>query len=190
LKNAKQSPVAAEGLESLIFPIRGQRVMLDADLARIYGVTTKQLNQQLKRNTSRFPTDFAFQLTAEEYVAIRSQNVTTSRRPLSSVPWVFTEHGAIMLASVLSSPVAVEASIRVVRAFVHLRQALASNSEFARKLKQIEKKLEGHDAAIIELFATLKQLFDGPDEAEGPKREIGFHVKNARNGKEVKAVGI
>ena len=100
--------------------------MLDADLARIYGVTTKQLNQQLKRNTSRFPTDFAFQLTAEEYVAIRSQNVTTSRRPLSSVPWVFTEHGAIMLASVLSSPVAVEASIRVVRAFVHLRQALAS----------------------------------------------------------------
>lgn len=162
--------------------------MLDADLARIYGVTTKQLNQQFKRNQVRFPDDFAFQLTQEEYVVIRSQNVTTSRRPLTSIPWVFTEHGALMLASVLSSPVAIEASVRVVRAFVHLRQVLASNSEFARKLKQIEKKLEGHDEAIIELFATLKQLIDGPDEAEGPKREIGFHVKDARNGKE--AVGI
>lgn len=162
--------------------------MLDADLARIYGVTTKQLNQQFKRNQVRFPDDFAFQLTQEEYVVIRSQNVTTSRRPLTSIPWVFTEHGAIMLASVLSSPVAIEASVRVVRAFIHLRQVLASNSEFARKLKQIEKKLEGHDEAIIELFATLKQLIDGPDEAEEPKREIGFHVKDARNGKE--AVGI
>src|SRR5688572_26820745 len=162
--------------------------MLDADLARVYGVTTKQLNQQLKRNQSRFPEDFAFQLSKEEYLVIRSQNVTTSRRPITSVPWVFTEHGAIMLASVLNSPIAVEASVRVVRAFVRLRQVLASNSDLARKLKQIEKKLEGHDVAIIELFSTLRQLIDGPDEAEGPKRQIGFHVKDARNGKET--VGI
>jgi hypothetical protein len=188
LKKLKQNNVATEGLEELIFQIRGQRVMLDADLARVYGVTTKQLNQQFKRNQARFPSDFAFQLSRDEYLAIRSQNVTTSRRPLTSVPWVFTEHGAIMLASVLSSPVAIEASVRVVRAFVHLRQVLASNSEFSRKLKQIEKTLGGHDAAIIELFATLKQLIEGPDEAEDSKREIGFHVKNARNGKE--AVGI
>ena len=183
MKKTKQRSVVTEGLESLIFQIRSQHVILGADLARVHGVTTKQLNQQLKRNQARFPDDFALQ-----YLAIRSQNVTTSRRPITSVPWVFTEHAAIMLASVLNSPIAVGASVRVVRAFVRLRQVLASDSDLARKLKRIEKKLEGHDVAIIELFTTLKQLIDGPDEAEASEREIGFHVKDARNGKE--AVGI
>jgi ORF6N domain len=163
-------------LESAIYLIRGQRVMFDSDLAPIYGVTTKRLNEQVRRNISRFPEDFAFQLTAEELTKLRSQIATSSfhggRRYR---PWVFTEHGAIMLASVLNSDIAAQASVRVVRAFVRLREMVAANAQLAAKLEELEKRLDSHDEAIVDLFAALKQLLEPP---EPPKRrEIGFHVR-------------
>jgi hypothetical protein len=163
-------------LESAIYLIRGQRVMFDSDLAAIYGVTTKRLNEQVRRNISRFPEDFAFQLTAEELTNLKSQIATSSfhggRRYR---PWVFTEHGAIMLASVLNSDIAVQASVRVVRAFVRLREMVAGNAQLAAKLEELERRLDSHDEAIVHLFAALKQLLEPP---EPPKRrEIGFHVR-------------
>jgi hypothetical protein len=163
-------------VEGAIHLIRGQRVMLDSDLAAIYGVTTKRLNEQLRRNRSRFPSDFAFQLIAEEFTKLRSQIATSSfhggRRYR---PWVFTEHGALMLASVLNSDIAVQASVRVVRAFVRLREMVAANAQLAVKLEELERRFDSHDDAIANLFATLKQLLEPP---EAPKRrEIGFHVR-------------
>src|SRR5213593_202721 len=114
-------------LESAIHLIRGHRVMLDSDLAAIYGVTTKRLNEQLKRNRPRFPDDFAFQLTLQEFTNLRSQSATSKGRGgRRYLPWVFTEHGALMLANVLNSDVAIQASVRVVRAFVRLRQMVAA----------------------------------------------------------------
>jgi hypothetical protein len=163
-------------VEGAIHLIRGQRVMLDSDLAAIYCVTTKRLNEQLRRNRSRFPGDFAFQLTAEEFTNLKSQIATSSfhggRRYR---PWVFTEHGALMLASVLNSEIAVQASVRVVRAFVRLREMVAANAQLAVKLEELERRFDSHDDAIANLFATLKQLLEPP---EAPKRrEIGFHVR-------------
>jgi len=163
-------------VDSAIHLIRGQRVMLDADLAAIYRVTTKSLNQQIRRNRKRFPPDFAFQLTAEEFRFLRSQIVTSKmgRGGRRYRPWVFTEHGAIMLAAVLNSDIAVQASIRVVRAFVRLREMVAANAQLAAKLEDLERRLDSHDEAIVDLFATLKRLLE--PEAK-PRREIGFHVR-------------
>ena len=172
-------------IESAIYLLRGQRVMLDSDLAAIYGVSTRQLNQQLKRNRSRFPDDFAFQLSAEEFRNLKSQIATSSLMSQSvtssghggrrKLPWAFTEHGALMLASVLNSEVAVQASVRVVRAFVKLREMIAANAQLAAKLEELERRFDSHDEAIANLFATLKQLVE-PSEAP-KKREIGFHVR-------------
>ena len=176
---ANQPAVApAVMIENLILTIRGQRVMLDSDLARIYRVTTGRLNQALKRNSKRFPADFAFQLTRQELVALISQSVIskTGRGGRQTPPWVFTEHGAIMLASVLNSPVAVEASVRVVRAFVYLREQLASNKKIAQKFAELEKRLDSQDESIATLFEAIRQLLE-PAEPGQPRREIGFHVK-------------
>jgi len=165
-------------IENLILTIRGQRVMLDSDLARIYRVTTGQLNQALKRNSKRFPADFAFQLTRQELAALISQSVIskTGRGGRQTPPWVFTEHGAIMLASVLNSPLAIEASVRVVRAFVYLREQLASNKKIAQKFAELEKRLDSQDESIATLFEAIRQLLE-PAEPGQPRREIGFHVK-------------
>jgi len=166
-----------EGVDSQIHLIRGQRVMLDSDLAVIYGVATKQLNQALKRNLRRFPKDFAFQITRPEFTNLKSQIVTSSshggRRKL---PWVFTEHGAIMLASVLNSPRATEMSVFVVRAFVQMREVLMGNTQLAAKLVELEKRVGGHDAVIADLITAIRQLLEAPAE-ENPKREIGFHMR-------------
>jgi hypothetical protein len=165
--------------------------MLDSDLAKVYGVSTSQLNQQYKRNQSRFPEDFAFQLTRQEFAALISQIAISKagRGGTRKLPIVFTEHGAIMLASVLNSKIAVAASVNVVRAFVAMREAISRNKKLADKLAEIEGRLDGHDETLTELFAAIRQLIEAPDEAEGegPRREIGFHVKNARNGKEISA---
>ena len=163
-------------LQGVIHLIRGHRVMLDSDLAMIYGVTTKRLNEQLKRNRPRFPADFAFQLTVQEFRTLKSQIATSSSHGgKRKLPWVFTEHGALMLASVLNSAIAVQASVRVVRAFVRLREMVAANAQLAAKLKELERRFDSHDEAIANLFATLKQLLEPP---EAPKRrEIGFHVR-------------
>ncbi len=172
---ATEPASAAHPIEGLILSIRGQRVMLDSDLAAIYGVTTGQLNQALKRNVERFPSDFAFLLTKQEFANLISQSVISSsyggRRTL---PWVFTEHGVVMLASVLSSPTAIEASVKIVRAFMLMREQLALHSVLAGKLSAIEQRLTGHDSEIADLFDALRGLLAEP---EKPRREIGFHVR-------------
>ena len=177
-----------ERIKNLILTIRGQRVMLDSDLARIYGVSTRQLNQQLKRNAVRFPKDFAFRLTQEEFDCLMSQIVTSKigRGGRRKLPWVFTEHGAIMLATVLNSPVAVEASVRVVRAFVYMREQLLklgqiSAADVMKKLAELEGRVGEHDEAIKLVFTALRQMLEPAAPAEEtPKREIGFHVREAR----------
>jgi len=170
----KTATDTARRIKEMIFLIRGQRVMLDSDLARIYGVTTKQLNQQFKRNRERFPDDFAFVLINQEVAQMRSQNVTASRRNIRHVPIAFTEHGALMLGNILNSKTAMEASIRVVRAFIWMREQLAANKELAQKLNELESRVGEHDGAISELFEAIRQMLNRPDE---PRREIGFHIR-------------
>ena len=173
---SNESVLALENVESVIHIVRGQRIMLDADLARIYGVTTSRLNQALRRNRNRFPADFVFQLQEHEFEVLRSQFVISKaqggRRYL---PWAFTEHGAIMLASVLNSAIAIEASVRVVRAFVYLREQLASNKELARKFDELEKRMDQQDTSIAALFEAIRRLIEPPTD-EKPTREIGFHI--------------
>ena len=174
---ANDQTAAVERIEYLILTIRGQRVMLDSDLARIYCVSTIRLNEQFRRNRQRFPDDFAFQLTREELAHLRSQFAISSfhggRR---YQPWVFTEHGALMLAMVLKSPLAVAASVRVVRAFVYLREQLLGNRELARKFDELEKRLDAHDESIAALFEAIRRLLEPPT-VEESKREIGFHLR-------------
>jgi phage regulator Rha-like protein len=167
------SLVPMERIERAILLIRGEKVMLDSDLAEIYGVETKVLNRAVKRNQHRFPPDFMFQLTAKEATNLRCQFGTSSsqyggRRYL---PYAFTEHGALMLANVLNSERAAQTSVQVVRVFVRLRQMLSSNAELARKLESLEKK---YDAQFKVVFDAIRQLMSPPAR---PKREIGFHVK-------------
>ena len=163
-------------VETAIYLIRGQRVMLDSDLAAIYGTSTMRLNEQFKRNRKRFPDDFAFVLTREEFTNLISQNaISRSHGGRRSLPVAFIEHGAIMLASVLNSDVAVQASVRVVRAFVKLREMVAANAQLAAKLEELERRLDSHDEAIVDLFAALKRLVEPP--APPKRREIGFHVR-------------
>src|SRR5436190_9923798 len=162
-------------VESAIHLIRGRRVMLDSDLAAIYGVSTMRLNEQFRRNRERFPGDFAFVLTRKEFTHLISQNaISRSHGGRRKLPVVFTEHGAIMLASVLNSDIAVQASLRVVRAFVRLREMVAGNAALAVKLAELERRLDSHDEAIANLFEAIRQLLTPP---EKPKREIGFHVR-------------
>ncbi|MBU6402559.1 MAG: ORF6N domain-containing protein, partial [Verrucomicrobia bacterium] len=145
------------------------------DLAKIYGVSTKRLKEQFRRNRRRFPQDFAFLLTLQEFANLRSQFATSSSHGgHRHVPIAFTEHGAIMLASVLNSPVAVGASVRVVRAFVFLRERLAANRELRVKLAQLEGRVGQHDEAIKDLFEAIRQLLEPP--APEKRREIGFPI--------------
>jgi len=174
--SAMTSDRKVASIESAIYSLRGQRVMLDSDLAAIYGTSTMRLNEQFKRNRKRFPDDFAFVLTREEFTNLISQNaISRSHGGRRTLPIAFTEHGAIMLASVLNSEIAVQASIRVVRAFVRLREMVAANAQLASKLAELERQLDSHDEAIVDLFATLKRLLE-PSESP-KKREIGFHVR-------------
>lgn len=164
--------VLVEKVESRIHTIRGQRVILDADLAALYGVSTKVLNQAVKRNPDRFLDDFMFRLSDEETDALRSQIVTSKGRGgRRYLPYAFTEHGAIMAANVLNSRRAIEASVYVVRAFVKLREDLASHRELAGKLEELERRLDTHDRALRSLIATIKQLAS-PTQEE--RERIGF----------------
>lgn len=169
------SPREISTVENAIHFVRSQRVMLDSDLAKIYGVSTMRLNEQLGRNKKRFPADFAFQLTREEFTNLISQfAISRSHGGRRKLPWAFTEHGAIMLASVLNSTVAIDASVRVVRAFVRLREIISANAELAAKFAQLERRLDSHDEAIAQLFAAIRELLAA---APRKKREIGFHVR-------------
>jgi len=167
--------VAVEHVENRILLVRGHKVLLDADLAALYGVATRVLNQAVKRNPDRFPNDFMFRLSAKELRAWRSQIVISNpgaRMGLRRAPYAFTEHGALMAATVLNSPRAVQTSVYVVRAFVRLRQLLATHKELARRLAEHEKKLASHDQAISGLMNTIRSLL-APPEPSG-RRPIGF----------------
>lgn len=161
-----------------ILVLRRQRVILDADLAVLYGVTTKRLNEQVKRNAARFPQDFMFRLSAQETDALNRSHFATGsqkHRDPRFPPFAFTEHGAIMAATVLNSPRAVEMSLYVVRAFVQLREWISSNKELARRLDapeaRIEKKLTSHDEAIAAMLSAIRELMHPPPTR---RRAIGF----------------
>ncbi|MEW5976438.1 MAG: ORF6N domain-containing protein [Acidobacteriota bacterium] len=161
--------IPIERIESSILLIRSHRVMLDADLAVIYGVTTKRLNEQVKRNLKRFPPDFMFQLSESEKAKVVANCDHLARLRFSPyLPYAFTEHGALMLANVLNSDRAVEASVQVVRAFVRLRSLLASHAELARKLEALERK---YDAQFKVVFDAIRQLMNPP---EPTRRAIGY----------------
>lgn len=155
MKNKNQKIPLPVQVENMIYLIRGHRVMLDNDLAVLYGVETRRLNEQVKRNSQRFPKDFMFQLTREEYENLKSQNATSSWGGRRTFPFVFTEHGAIMLASVLNSAQAISASVQVVRAFIRMREVLLTHKELARKLEELERK---YDTQFIEVFSAIRQL--------------------------------
>lgn len=167
--------VPVERIERAILLIRGEKVILAADLAKLYGVTTKRLNEQVKRNLNRFPADFMFQLTRDEAESARrsrSQFATMKRgQNIKYLPYAFTEHGAIMAANILNSERAVQTSVAVVRAFVRLRQMIASNTELARKLAELEKK---YDAQFKVVFDAIRQLMSPPDLK---RKQIGFQAK-------------
>ena len=165
--------VLAKKVETNIFVLRGHRVILDETLAELYGVEVKQLNQQVKRNSKRFPAEFVFRLSQREFDSLRSQIVTSNegRGGRRYRPLAFTEHGAIMAATVLKSRRAIQMSIFVVRAFVRMREALAQNQQILAKLADIEKKLQNHEADIGELVRVVRQLMTVP---EPNRRKIGF----------------
>ncbi len=167
-----------DDVDNLIYAIRDRRVMLDRDLAKIYGVSTSRLNEQVKRNKARFPDDFMFRLTSDEMEIWISQFATSNsavKMGLRKPPYAFTEHGAVMLASVLNSPVAVAASIQIVRAFNRLRQLATSHKESAAALAELERKVAGHDDHIQALFAAIHDIMN--PSVPSPK-EIGFSVKS------------
>lgn len=166
---------SVDSVAGRIHVIRAQRVMLDMDLAALYAVETRTLVQAVKRNLERFPADFMFQLSPQEFRHWRSQIVMSNpgaRMGLRRAPYAFTEHGALQLASVLNSPSAAEMSILVVRAFVQLREFLATHKDLAAKLKKLERRLDMSDGAIAELYAMIRKLMESPPDP--PRRRIGF----------------
>jgi hypothetical protein len=201
----KTSVIPQQPVEDLIRVIRGQRVILDFDLALVYGVPTKRLNEAVKRNPDRFPADFAFQLAAQEVTNLRSQFVTAwpendpsmrsqiataSKRNVRYRPWAFTEHGAIMAANVLNSPRAVQMGVFVVRAFVKMREVLAQNAQLAEKLAELERRLterlDVHEKAIVHILGEIKKLMEPLPPQPDPKRpEIGFHVHDKNQAKPI-----
>ncbi len=175
LSMPKQRAAYAASVASRILFLRHQRVILDADIAQLYGVPVKRLNEQVKRNQERFPRDFMFQLNAKEHASLRSQIATSneSRGGRRYAPYAFTEHGAIMAATVLNSERAVQMSVFVVRAFVRLREMLANNRRLAGKIDELEGRLDTHDANIQELIDAIKDLMT-PEEPS--RARIGFEL--------------
>ena len=169
--------VPVERVERRIHLVRGEKVLLDADLAALYGVTTGNLNKAVKRNQQRFPPDFMFQLSDEEAEGLIFQSGRSKPRGgRRHNPYAFTEQGVAMLSSVLRSERAVQVNVAIMRAFVGLRRMLTSNKAFAHKLAELERKIEGHDTSIRTLFDAIRELAAPP---ATPRREIGYHVKEA-----------
>lgn len=189
--------IPPQDIDRAIHLIRGKKVILDADLGRIYCVKTKELNRAVKRNLQRFPEDFMFQLTRQEFQNLRCHfdtsswdHLETNSSPIAIdpgfissrhggrryLPYAFTEHGAIMAAAVLNSELAVAMSLYVIRAFVHLRDTLTRRKEISQKLAELELKIEGHDQSIQTLFEAIRQLMAPPGR---PRRRIGFHPQDS-----------
>ncbi len=168
--------VVVDQIEPCILLLRKQRVLLDADLAELYGTTTKALNQAIKRNLERFPVDFRFELTAmEKQEVVTNCDHLAKLRFSRTLPFAFTEHGAIMAASVLNTPRAIDVSLYVVRAFVKLREWLSSHKELAGKMVELERKVAVHDSDLQTLVAAIRSLMEPPPAP--PRTKIGFHVK-------------
>ena len=169
-------------VDRLIHQVRGQRIMLDVDLARLYGVQTFRFNEAVKRNEARFPADFRFQLSKEEFQSLTSQSAisktSSGRGGRRTLPWAFTEHGALQAANILNSPHAVAMSVYVIRAFVRLREELAANAVLEKRLTSIEKTLLSHDVALRDIIKKMRPLLLPPPEP--PRKGIGFHVRDAR----------
>lgn len=181
---SKSIAITDENVINKIYLIREKKVMLDRDLAEMYGVETRRLNEQVKRNEKRFPNDFMFQLTEQELEAWKSQNATSNKEKmgLRKLPNVFTEQGVAMLSSVLNSETAIEVNIQIIRIFTRIREMLLAHKDVLLKLEQLEKKMlkqdEGikkHEDEIQTIFSALKQLLDP---AQEPKKRIGFKTKN------------
>jgi hypothetical protein len=175
--SGQRLPLSAKMIARRIHLIRDHRVMLDSDLADLYGVSTAALNQQVKRNRSRFPKDFAFRLTPEEFDGLMSQIVISKPRRggRRKLPWVFSEHGVAMLSSVLRSERAVQVNIAIMRTFVRLREMLSGHKELLIRLDSIERNLTQHDKHFKVVFDAIRKLMEPPS---GPlKRRIGFHVE-------------
>jgi hypothetical protein len=173
-------------IEALIYIIRGQKVMLDADLAALFGVETRVLKQAVRRNRNRFPSDFMFELTNKENRSLRSQNVILERGRYSKyLPFAFTEQGVAMLSTVLNSERAIEVNIAIMRVFVRLREMMVTHKELALKLRELEGRIQEHDEQIVAIFEAIRQLMAPP---EKPRKRIGFEVKEAaaRYGKTLK----
>lgn len=171
-----------KSIHRLVCFVRGLRVMLDSDLARIYGVSTARLNQQVRRNLGKFPNDFMFQLTPNEFEHLMLQTATSKkgRGGRRKLPLVFTEHGSVMVATILASPQATAMSVYVVRAFVKLRKVFMESKELAKKLTDVERKLASrldiHEKAILRLFIEIRELLNpSPPQSEFKKRRIGFY---------------
>jgi hypothetical protein len=196
--------VPAVHIHSVIHTIRGEKVILDADLARVYGVSTRTLNQAVKRNAHRFPPDFLFQLTRQEWASFRSQIVTSNKaenrsqivigsqkhRDPRALPFAFTEHGAVMVANILKSHRAIQMSVFVVRAFIKLREAMTANKELMEKLRMLEEKLtrrlDSHEQAIVYVLAELRKLMEPPALPEPKAKPIGFRVQEPKTSYKVK----
>jgi len=181
MSNRTEKIIPTRDIARLIYSLRDQRVILDSDLARIYQVPTKALNQAVKRNRAKFPNDFVFELSsseAEDLRRLRSQIVTLKPgrgQHRKYLPYAFSEHGALMAATVLNSPRAVAMSIYIVRAFVKMREDISANATILKRLAEIDKTLLLHDAALREIFQKLRPLLEPPPSP--PKPEIGFHVQ-------------
>ncbi len=172
-KSTKQG-ITVHEIEQTIHVIRGQRVMLDSDLAELYGVTTAALNQAVKRNTERFPVDFAFQLTQQEVTDLISQFVTskTGAGGRRTLPWAFTEHGVAMLSGVLRSKTAIQVNLEIIRAFVRMRRLMATPGELVEQITRLAETVQLHDSQIATISRILQQMMDPP---EPPKKgRIGF----------------
>lgn len=181
------APKSSVPTEPPLHLIRGQRVILDADLARMYGVTTKRFNEAFKRNIERFPQDFAFRLTREEDLVLRSQFATSKIPPVTkhfetrggrrNLPWVFTEHGAVMAANILKGEHAVRMSVFVVRAFVRMREEIAANQSILRRLAEIDLSLLAHDSILQDLYDKLTPLLQPPPDPPANPRKLGFDTE-------------
>jgi hypothetical protein len=181
----KELPIRLE-IEPLIHTVRDQKVILDSDLAAIYGVPTYRFNEAVKRNRDRFPSDFMFQLSSQELTTLTSQNAMskTGRGGRRTLPYAFTEHGAVMAANILRSPRAVQMSVFVVRAFMKMRQMIVAQQDLAKKLTELEnkltKRLDVHESAIVNIIRELILLLNPPREPAPPKKKIGFHAKETK----------
>ena len=171
--------IALERIERSIIFLRGQKVMLDADLAVLYGIPTKALKQAVKRNLDRFPSDFMFELTKQEKSEVVTNCDHLAKLKFSPyLPYAFTEHGTLMLANVLNSPKAVQVSVQIVRTFIRLREILATHKDLARKLEEMEKK---YDQQFKIVFEAIRQLIAAPDNVQDkPKRQVGFRIEEPK----------